>query len=105
MEEKETVALADTVPKMFWHGVQTRAGRVIYRQKELGIWKQVTWDELGRAARSLSRVSPRINFIARKARPSGSMPRSWIGGIDGCCRLAVIRASSAKRRTTPDVAL
>jgi long-chain acyl-CoA synthetase len=59
MEEKETVEMSagtiqfDTVPKMFWHGVQTRAGRVICRQKELGIWKQVTWDELGRAAREI----------------------------------------------------
>ena len=47
------VSAADTVPKMFWHGVQTRAGRVICRQKELGIWKQVTWDEMGRAAREI----------------------------------------------------
>ena len=64
MEEKETVALnaataelvdpaANTVPKMFWRGVQARAGRVIYRQKDLGIWKEVTWDELGRAAREI----------------------------------------------------
>ena len=52
MEEKETMEMS-TVPKMFWHGVQTRAGRVICRQKELGIWKQVTWDELGRAAREI----------------------------------------------------
>jgi len=55
MEEEKAVAVdtleVDTVPKMFWHGVQTRAGRVIYRQKDLGIWKEVTWDELGRAAR------------------------------------------------------
>ena len=52
MEKEEAVAI-DTVPRMFWHGVQTRAGRTIFRQKEFGIWKSTTWDELGRAAREI----------------------------------------------------
>ncbi len=43
----------NTIPRMFWNGVQTRAGRTIFRQKEFGIWKSVTWDELGRAAREI----------------------------------------------------
>src|SRR5687767_572111 len=60
MEEKEAVALSaganqsvDTVPKMFWHGVQTRAGKTVFRQKDFGIWKSITWDELGRIAREI----------------------------------------------------
>ena len=53
MEEKETMAVADTVPKMFWHGVQTRGPNIIFRQKNFGIWQGVTWDELGRAAREI----------------------------------------------------
>ena len=52
MEEKEALAV-DTVPKMFWHGVQTRGPKTIFRQKELGIWQPVTWRELGRAAREI----------------------------------------------------
>jgi long-chain acyl-CoA synthetase len=52
MEEKKAVEI-DTVPKMFWHGVKTRAGRTIFRQKEFGIWKSTNWDELGRAAREI----------------------------------------------------
>src|SRR5512147_21324 len=52
MEEKEAVAL-DTIAKMFWHGVQTRGPKTIFRQKELGIWQPVTWRELGRAAREI----------------------------------------------------
>ena len=54
MEEKEAMAMnnaADTVPKMFWNGVQTRGPATIFRQKEFGIWKELTWDGLGRAAR------------------------------------------------------
>jgi long-chain acyl-CoA synthetase len=43
----------NTVPAMFWHGVTTRAGKAIFRQKDFGIWKSVTWDELGRIAREI----------------------------------------------------
>ena len=43
----------DTVSKMFWHGVTTRGPDTIYRQKDLGIWKAVTWTELGRQAREI----------------------------------------------------
>jgi len=50
MEEKEAVAI-DTVPKMFWDGVKRRGPKTIFRQKDFGIWKAVSWDELGRAAR------------------------------------------------------
>jgi len=54
MEEKEAVAMSfDTVSKMFWHGVRTRAGKTIFRQKDLGIWRSVSWEELGRAAREI----------------------------------------------------
>jgi long-chain acyl-CoA synthetase len=53
MEKKEAVAVIDTVPKMFWHGVQTRAGRTIVRQKELGVWRPSTWAELGQMAREI----------------------------------------------------
>ena len=45
--------IANTIPKMFWQGVQRRSGKVIFRQKDFGIWKEVTWDELGRAAREI----------------------------------------------------
>src|SRR6185295_9748363 len=43
----------NTIPKMFWHGLQTRAGKTIFRQKQFGIWQSATWDELGRAAREI----------------------------------------------------
>jgi long-chain acyl-CoA synthetase len=38
---------------MFWHGVQTRAAKTLFRQKEFGIWKSVPWSEVGRAAREI----------------------------------------------------
>jgi long-chain acyl-CoA synthetase len=42
-----------SVARLFWHGVQTRGPQVILRQKEFGIWRAVTWEELGRAAREI----------------------------------------------------
>ena len=42
--EKEKTMEIDTVPKMFWHGVKTRAGRTIFRQKDFGIWKSTSWE-------------------------------------------------------------
>jgi long-chain acyl-CoA synthetase len=42
-----------TVARLFWHGVQTRGPQVILRQKDLGIWRAVTWTELGRVAREI----------------------------------------------------
>ena len=41
----------DTVAKMFWHRVKELGDQVMMRQKDLGIWKAVTWTELGRQAR------------------------------------------------------
>ena len=59
MEKEEAVEMsasanhADTIPKMFWHGVKSRAGKTIFRQKNLGIWRSISWDDLGRAAREI----------------------------------------------------
>ena len=53
MEETQAVAMTDTVPKMFWHGVQTRGRKTFCRQKELGIWRAISWQELGAIAREI----------------------------------------------------
>jgi len=42
-----------SVARMFWHGVRTRGPQVILRQKALGIWRAVTWADLGQAAREV----------------------------------------------------
>src|SRR5688572_1770429 len=53
MEEAQAVAMTDTVPKMFWQAVQTRGRKTFCRQKELGIWRAVSWQELGTIAREI----------------------------------------------------
>jgi len=40
-----------SVARMFWHGVIERGPQVILRQKDLGIWRAMTWSQLGAAAR------------------------------------------------------
>ena len=52
MEKEEAMAVS-TVPEMFWHGVQTRGPKTMYRQKEFGIWQPVSWQQLGRIAREI----------------------------------------------------
>ncbi len=42
-----------SVARMFWHGVRTRGPQVILRQKELGIWRAVSWNDLGQSAREV----------------------------------------------------
>ncbi len=42
-----------TVARMFWHGVMERGPQVILRQKDLGIWRAMTWSQLGAAAREV----------------------------------------------------
>ena len=80
MEEEKAMEMSTgstgTVPKMFWHGVQTRASRTIFRQKEFGIWKSVSWEALGCAAYDTDRASEIINRILdhiKKAPPPASL--------------------------------
>jgi len=42
-----------SVARMFWHGVIGRGPQVILRQKDLGIWRAMTWSQLGAAAREV----------------------------------------------------
>ena len=44
----------DTIPQMFWNGVEKRQDDVWLRQKELGIWRSWTWQQAGVAVRQLA---------------------------------------------------
>ncbi|MFN4115544.1 MAG: AMP-dependent synthetase/ligase [Inhella sp.] len=43
----------DTIPALFWSGVQARGDRVFLREKQLGIWKSWSWREVGDAVREI----------------------------------------------------
>ena len=51
-----------SVARLFWHGVRTRGPQVILRQKSLGIWRAITWTELGRAAREVGMGLAALGF-------------------------------------------
>jgi hypothetical protein len=59
---------------------------------------------LSRSLRMCSRVRPRMSFLARNGRPSGSVPMRWTGGMAGCWSWSVIRASSRNRRAAAESA-
>ncbi|MCK9379486.1 MAG: AMP-binding protein [Sulfuritalea sp.] len=50
----DIVIPGDTLPKVFWNAVTTRRSKVALRQKELGIWREVTWTQFGDAAREIA---------------------------------------------------
>ena len=52
----------DTIPAMFWNGVDKRQDDVWLRQKEFGIWRSWTWRECGLAVRELALGLTAIGF-------------------------------------------
>ncbi len=46
-----TVLGQDTLPKLFRHAVRERGDRVAMREKDLGIWRSLSWREYGERAR------------------------------------------------------
>jgi long-chain acyl-CoA synthetase len=68
-----------TVGRLFWHGVQTRGPQVILRQKDLGIWRAVTWTELGRAAREVGMGLVALGFQPGEvASIQSNTNREWV---------------------------
>jgi long-chain acyl-CoA synthetase len=61
METKKDVALMskdlalvhsfDTIPGLFWNRVTTQANNVALREKDFGIWNEITWEQYGEQAR------------------------------------------------------
>jgi long-chain acyl-CoA synthetase len=68
-----------TVARMFWHGAQTRGPQVILRQKDLGIWRAVSWQELGRAAREVGMGLVALGFQPGEvASIQSNTNREWV---------------------------
>jgi long-chain acyl-CoA synthetase len=44
----------DTIHAMFWNGVAARSAEPLMRQKEFGIWRTWTWNEVGEIVRELT---------------------------------------------------
>ena len=50
----DVVVPGDTIPAMFWNAVQQRGPKVWLRQKHLGVWRSLTWDQTAEAVREIA---------------------------------------------------
>jgi long-chain acyl-CoA synthetase len=49
----DIVVPGDTLSTVFWNAVSLRGNKVFMRQKEMGIWRQWTWQQTGQAVREI----------------------------------------------------
>ncbi len=50
----DLVVAGDTISRIFWAGVAARGDRVMMRQKDLGVWRGWSWNEVGTLVRELA---------------------------------------------------
>ena len=50
MEKEKNVEIS-TIPQLFWNSVTSRADRVAMREKDLGIWQEISWTVYGEKAK------------------------------------------------------
>ena len=49
--EKEKNVEINTIPRLFWNSVKSRGERVAMREKDLGIWQEISWSHYGEKAK------------------------------------------------------
>ena len=47
----EIVVPGETIPEVFWNAVAKRGPQVWLREKHLGLWREMTWNQTGQAVR------------------------------------------------------
>jgi long-chain acyl-CoA synthetase len=52
--QPDSVLDGDTLPTMFWYAVAQRSDKVWLREKNLGIWRSWTWNQVGRAVQEIA---------------------------------------------------
>ena len=68
-----------SVARLFWHGVGEHRARTILRQKQLGVWRAMTWAELGRAAREVGMGLAALGFEpGQVASIQSNTNREWL---------------------------
>jgi len=54
LKPRDDIVLAgETIPALFWNGVEARSARVLMREKKLGLWREWTWAQAGEAVREI----------------------------------------------------
>jgi long-chain acyl-CoA synthetase len=61
---EDIVVPGDTLPAMFWNAAALRAGKVLMRQKKLGLWREWTWTQTAQAVREIGNGLLALGFAA-----------------------------------------
>ncbi len=95
--ETEVVMPGDTVPALFWNAVARRGPNVWLRQKDLGIWRSWTWNQVGEAVREIGHGLIAIGFGDRETASILSNTNiEWV-----LCDLAVLSANGVANGIYP----
>ena len=85
------------VAQMFWHFVAERGPQVALRQKDLGIWRSTSWDELGRTVREVGMGLVALGFEPGDvASIQSNTNREWL-----CADLGVLGAGGVANGIYP----
>ena len=89
--EKEKNVEINTIPRLFWDSVKSRGERVAMREKDLGIWQEISWSHYGEKAKltglalhTLGLEKGNVVSIASEGNPEGlytDMGTIGAGGI------------------------
>ncbi len=58
----EIVVAGDTLPAMFWNAVEKRGGTTWLREKEFGIWRSWSWNQVAEAVREIAMGLVALDF-------------------------------------------
>jgi long-chain acyl-CoA synthetase len=95
--EREVVLAGETIPEMFWTGVETRAGQVWMRQKDFGIWKSWTWTQTGEAVAEIGNGLLALGF--KQGECASILANTVIDWV--LCDLAVLSAGGVSNGIYP----
>jgi len=93
----QIVLPGETIPALFWNAVRQRGPKVWLRQKDLGIWRTWTWDQVGQAVREIGHGLIALGFHPRETASILSNTNiEWV-----LCDLAVLSANGVANGIYP----
>ena len=79
MEEEAAVALNPaSIPAVLATHVTAHAGEIVLRKKDRGIWKAITWAELGARVREVSSGLTKMAFGQVTSSGAGGTRPEWV---------------------------
>ncbi|MDP9900991.1 AMP-dependent synthetase/ligase [Variovorax ginsengisoli] len=93
----DIVMPGDTIPAMFWNAVARRGDTTLMRQKDLGIWRSWSWNQVGAVVRDLA-----MGLAARGLQPGDCVSILSNTRIEWVwCDLAVLSAGGVANGIYP----